>query len=93
MRCVNGSANLVVVSCFAMTVRSSSAWVMLLSKNKLSARASSRRVRRMYVLRRCLLVFFVGGATVVSSSSCGGSGLSCSKTMAVLRSSNVLGVV
>ena len=51
---------LLLLSFFAMTVRSSSAWVMLLSKNKLSARASSRRVRRMYALRRCLLVFFVG---------------------------------
>ncbi len=83
---------LLLVSFFAMTVHSSSAWVMLLSKNKLSARASSRRVRQMCALRRCLMVFFVGGATGMSSS-CGGSGLSCSKTMAVFRSSNVLGVV
>ena len=75
--CINGSANLVVGVIFGNdAVRSSSAWVMLLSKNKLSARASSRRVRRMCALRHCLLVFFVGGATVMSSSFCGGSGLS-----------------
>ena len=84
---------LLVESFFAMTVRSSSAWAMLWSKNKLSARANSRRVRRMCALRRCLLVFLVGGATVMSSSSCGGSGLSCSKTMEALSISNVFGVV
>ena len=83
---------LLLVSFLAMTVRSSSAWAMVVSKNKLSALARSRRVLRICALRRCLLVFCVGGATVLSSSSCGGSGLSCLKMKAVLRSSNVLGV-
>ena len=77
---------LLVLSFLAMAVRSSSASVMLLSKNRLSAAARSRNVLRTWALRRCLLVGLAGGATVMSSSSCcGGSGLSCSLTMEVFN--------
>ena len=72
---------LLVLSCLAMAVRSSSASAMLLSKNRLSAAARSCTcsVLRTWALRRCLLVALAGGATVISSSACcGGSGLSCS---------------